>query len=91
LNRWISEPMGALEGAWGIHLGWHQFNSPFSISRYLLIYVCHTVLSFEEGCCLRFLAELELWPPPAVHGYRHTGHAEGIEFPYSQQSSCVKR
>jgi hypothetical protein len=48
-----------LESAWGIHLECHQFHRPFSISRILLFYVRHRVLSFEGGSCLRFLVELD--------------------------------
>jgi hypothetical protein len=44
--------MVALEGVWGIHLECHQFHRPFSVSRTLLIFVRHMVLSFEGGYCL---------------------------------------
>jgi hypothetical protein len=75
--------MGTLEGAWGIHLECHQFHRPFSTSRILLVSVCHMVLSFERSSCLRFLVGLELQPPPAVHGFRHTAHVLWTEFKQS--------
>jgi hypothetical protein len=74
-----------LEGAWGIHLECHQFRRPFSISVSLLISLSHKVLLSQGDRCLQFRVELELEPPPAVHGCSRTDHGVRTDFRDNQQ------
>jgi hypothetical protein len=56
------------------HSFWiHLFHRTFSISIYLFIFLCLSVLLFQGGCPLEFRADLGLQLPPVFHGFRHTG------------------
>jgi hypothetical protein len=86
----VVKPVALLEVAWGIHLEFHQFHRPFSVSGILLISVNHTGLFFWGGggifvCSFKEILDSSLHLPLAVYGFLHTGHVVWTAFPSSLQ------
>jgi coproporphyrinogen III oxidase len=45
----------------------------------------HDLIIWGGGCCLRIPLVLELYTPPAVHGFHRTNHVMSTEFPRRPQ------